>query len=74
MIALVVVLGVLLIMIGSGVNNEWVGLVGSFFFAVSLFWGGLSSGEERVPVRVTMIVFAGLAVFSLLSSGSLIPF
>ncbi len=69
-----VALGILLIMIGSGANNEWVGLVGSFFFAVSLFWGGLSSGEERVPVRVTMIVFAGLAVFSLLSSGSIIPF
>ncbi len=69
-----VVLGILLIMIGSGVNNEWVGLVGSFFFAASLFWGGLSSGEERVPVRVTMLVFAGLAVFGLLSSGSIMPF
>jgi len=69
-----VALGILLIMIGGGTNNEWVSLVGSFFFAGSLFWGGLSSKEEKVPVRVTMLVFAGLAVFRLLSSSSIFSF
>ncbi len=66
MIFLVVALGILLIMIGSGVNNEWLGLVGSFLFAVSLFWGGISSKEESVPIRVTMLAIAGLAAFLLI--------
>ena len=66
MVFLVVALGILLIMIGSGVNNEWLGLVGLLLFAVSLFWGGLSSNEKSVPVRVTMLAIAGLAAFLLL--------
>jgi len=66
MIFLVVALGILLIMIGSGADNEWLGLVGLLLFAVSLFWGGLSSKEESVPVRVTMLAVAGLAAFLLI--------
>ena len=66
MIFLVVALGILLIMIGSGVNNEWLGLVGLLLLAVSLFRGGLSSNGESVPVRVTMLAIAGLAAFLLI--------
>ena len=71
---LVVALGILLIMIGNGVENTWLGLVGSFLFAVSLFWGGLLSKENGVPIRVTMLAVAGLAVFSMLSCGSILPY
>ena len=66
MIFLVVALGILLIMIGNGANNEWLGLVGLLLLAVSLFRGGLSSNEESVPVRVTMLAIAGLAAFLLI--------
>ncbi len=67
---LVVALGILLIMIGNGVENSWLRLVGTFLFAVSLFWGGLSLEETRVPIRVTMLAVAGLAVYSMISGGS----
>ena len=67
-------LGILLVMIGNGVNNNWLSVVGSFLFAVSLLSGGLFSKEEGVPIRVTMLAVSGLAVFSLMSSGSVIPF
>ena len=71
---LVVALGILLIMIGNGVENTWLGLVGSFLFAVSLFWGGLLSKENGVPIRVTMLAVAGLAVYSMIPWGSIFPF
>ena len=71
---LVVALGILLVMIGNGVENTWLCLVGSFLFAASLFWGGLSLEETRVPIRVTMLAVAGLAVFSMLSCGSILPY
>ncbi len=71
---LVVALGILLIMIGSGVENTWRCLVGSFLFAASLFSGGLLSTENSVPIRVTMLAVAGLAVYSMISSGSIFSF
>ena len=71
---LVVALGILLIMIGNGAENTWVNLVGSFLFAASLFWGGLLSKENGVPIRVTMLAVAGLAVYSMISSSSIFSF
>ncbi len=71
---LVVALGILLIMIGNGVENTWLGLVGSFLFAASLFWGGLLLKENSVPIRVTMLAVAGLAVYTMIPWGSIFPF
>ena len=73
-IFLIAALGILLIMIGNGVDNNWVCVIGSFLFAVSLLWGGLFLKDEGVPIKVTMVAVSGLAVFSLMSSGSIIPF
>ena len=67
-------LGILLVMIGNGVNNNWVYVVGASLFVGSLLWGGLFSKEEGVPIRVTMLAVSGLAMFGLISSGSIIPF
>ena len=67
-IFLIIALGILLIIIGSGVDNDWLCLVGSFLYTLSLIWGGLFS-EEGVPIRVTMLAIAGLAVYRLISSG-----
>lgn len=71
---LVVALGILLIMIGNGVENTWLGLVGLFLFAASLFWGGLLLKENSVPIRVTMLAVAGLAVYTMIPWGSIFPF
>ena len=71
---LVVALGILLIMIGNGVENTWLCLVGSFLFAASLFWGGLLLKENSVPIRVTMLAVAGLAVYTMIPWGSIFPF
>lgn len=73
-IFLIAALGILLIMIGNGVDNNWVSVIGSFLFAVSLLWGGLFLTDEGVPIKVTMVAISGLAVYSLMSSGSIIPF
>ena len=73
-VCFVVFLGILLIMIGNGVENTWLNLVGSSLFAVSLFWGGLSLKEESIPIRVTMLAVAGLAVYSMIPWGSIFPF
>ena len=67
-------LGILLIMIGNGVDNNWVCVIGSLLFAVPLLWGGLFAKEEDLPIRVTMLAVSGLAVFGLISSGSIISF
>ena len=71
-IFLIILIGILLIMIGGGVDNDWLCLVGSFLFAVSLIWGGLFIKEEGIPIRVTMLAIAGITVFSMISSGGLI--
>ena len=67
-------LGILLLMIGNGVDNSWLCVIGSLLFAVPLLWGGLFAKEEDLPIRVTMLAVSGLAVFGLISSGSIIPF
>ena len=59
-------LGILLIMLGNGVNNAWVYVVGAALFIGALLWGGLFSKEEGVPIRVAMLAVAGLAMFGLM--------
>jgi hypothetical protein len=67
---LVVVLGLLLIIIGSGVDVEWLWLIGSLLFTVSLIWAGLFLSGESMPLRITLLAIAGLVVINLISSGS----
>ena len=67
---LLVALGLLLIMLGAGIPNDWVRLVGSLIFALSLFGGGLFLKEESKGVKITMLAIAGLATLSMISSSS----
>ena len=69
-----IVLGILLIFLGNGLNISWLNLIGSLLYALTLFWGGFFLPEEKVPIRVTMIAIAGLAVFGLISSSSILPY
>lgn len=70
-IFLVILLGILLIVLGSGIPNDWLCLIGSFLFALALIWGGIFVKDESIPIRVTMLAIAGLIVFGMISSGSI---
>ena len=68
---LVIVLGILLIVIGSGAENAWTCLIGALIFAASLLWGGLFLASENLALRITMLAIAGLAIIALISSGGI---
>ena len=70
---LLVALGLLLIMLGNGIPNDWLCLVGSVIFALSLFGGGFFLKEESKATKITMLAIAGLATISMMSIGSYIP-
>jgi len=70
---LVVALGILLGMLGLGLDSMWLCLVGSFLFTASLFAGGLLSTENAVPTRVAMLVIAGLAAYGMFYVYPLLP-
>jgi hypothetical protein len=70
-----VAIGLLLLVIGAGIRSRGVVLAGEFIFPLSLFAGGLFWGEEKLPVRITLIAVGGLFVIAALSASSsfLIP-
>ena len=68
---LAVILGILLLIIGSGVNSEWVSLIGALIFAAALFWGGFFLRAESLALRITLLAIAGLAAIALISDGSM---
>ena len=59
-VKLAVVLGLLLLVIGIGTRNSNVALAGAFIFSGAFIWGGLSSGEENLSLRITMLAIGGL--------------
>lgn len=67
-IKLAVLLGLLLLVIGAGVSNDGVCLAGDFIFAAALIWGGLSSSEENIPLRITMLSIGGLFTIAAFAS------
>ena len=69
MLIFAVVLGLLLLVIGSGSGHPNVSLAGQFIFSVALIAGGLSS-EEPVALRVTLIAIGGLFAISAFASSS----
>jgi hypothetical protein len=60
----VMVIGLLLLVIGSGVSSRGVSLAGDFLFALGLIYGGMSLSEEHAAVRVAMIAIGGLAAIA----------
>ncbi len=64
LIALGVLVGLLLLVIGNiGGGHHNIVLAGDFFFAISLIWGGLT-GEEHVALRVALLAIGGLFVIA----------
>ncbi len=62
------ILGLLLLVIGAGVSSEGVSLAGDFIFAAALLWGGLSSSEDSIPLRITMLSIGGLFTIAAFTS------
>jgi disulfide bond formation protein DsbB len=67
---LIVVVAILLMFIGDGTNNEWLGLIGALLFTVSLVWGGLFLAGEHIALRIALLVVGGLGAINLFSSSS----
>jgi hypothetical protein len=63
-----VVLGLLLLVIGAGSHHPNVSLAGDFIFPIGLIWGGVSSDEENVAVRATMLAVGALFVIAAFAS------
>jgi hypothetical protein len=70
MTILAVVLGLLLLVIGTGTRHPNITLAGDFIFPIALIWGGLSSNEENTPLRVTMLALGGLFIIAAFASSS----
>jgi hypothetical protein len=62
------ILGLLLLVIGTGIPNRGTLLAGDFIFAVALIWGGLDSSEENIPLRITMLAVGGLFTIAAFAS------
>ena len=60
--------GLLLLVIGTGTKHPNLVLAGDFFFAASLIWGGLSD-EENTPLKIAMLAVGGLFAIAAFSSG-----
>jgi hypothetical protein len=65
---LAILLGILLMVLGNGLENSWLALIGALIFAASAFWGAFFLQAEHVAMRIAMLVIAGLAAISLISS------
>jgi hypothetical protein len=68
MVVLGVIIGLLLLVIGNGTGHQNVSLAGQFIFPIALIWGGLSVGEENVPLRVALLSLGGLFVIAAFAS------
>jgi hypothetical protein len=67
-VKLAVLLGLLLLVIGAGVPNHNVSLAGDFIFVAAFIWGGFSSEENSIPLKITMIAIAGLFAIAAFAS------
>ena len=66
-------IGLALLVIGNGVENKPVSLIGIFILPLAFLWGGLYKAEESTPLKITFLAIAGLllalAVESLFTTG-----
>ena len=53
------VLGLLLLVIGGGIENEALTLAGIFILPATFLWGGLYKTEDSVPLKITFLAIAG---------------
>ena len=63
-----ILLGLLLLVIGAGSHHPNVSLAGDFLFPIGLLWGGLSSDEDHVALRATMLAVGALFVIAAFAS------
>ena len=57
-------LGLLLMVIGAGVDSRAMVLAGAFIFPMAFIAGGIFSSDEVLPVRITLIAIGGLFVIA----------
>ena len=68
MVFLGVILGILLIIIGIGVESCWVFLIGTLVMPLVLFWGGLFLEDLALPMRITLLAIAVIVVAATIMS------
>jgi hypothetical protein len=69
MVFLAVALGILLAIIGTGTDSEWVYLIGTLIIPIALLWGGLFLEGQTLAMRIAMLAVGGYVVGAIVSSG-----
>lgn len=66
-------IGLLLLVIGNGINNKGTMLAGIFILPLSFLWGGLYRSENSLAQKITLLAIGGvllvLSVESLFTTG-----
>jgi len=66
-------IGLLLLVIGNGIDNKGTMLAGIFILPIAFLWGGLYRSEQSMAQKITLLAIAGvllvLAVESLFTTG-----
>jgi hypothetical protein len=68
-------IGLLLLVIGNGIDNKGTMLAGMFILPLSFLWGGMFRSENSTAQKITLLAIGGvlmvLSVESLFTTGSI---